>query len=183
MIGKYHKIRFFDRQKATRRLKKAKKELRAYEGGDEAERTRLGKAVDEAETELNYAQFYPLEKAYVPLFPTKNKKKNEEGEGKEGSGVQDIERVGDPKMWNIVQKCMKEGTLDDLREGRLEESGVGVAKRKEDVGTNGKGVKPSQSAKSKDSKTTGKSERDSSVRKPRVEEQDDDEDSDGGFFE
>jgi hypothetical protein len=180
MIGKYHKIRFFDRQKATRRLKKAKKELLAYEGGDVEERTRLGKAVDEAETELNYAQFYPLEKAYVPLFPTKNKKKDHEGGDGEGAGVQDVERAGDPKMWKTIQKCMADGTLSDLREGRLEKNGPGFGKQKESAASNGKGAK---ATKSKDTKAAGKVERNSNARKSRAEEPDDDEDSDGGFFE
>jgi hypothetical protein len=183
MIGKYHKIRFFDRQKATRRLKKAKKELRAYEGGDDEERARLGRAVDEAETEVNYAQFYPLEKAYVPLFPTKkNIKGDEDGDG-EGSGAKEVERVGDPEMWKRIQKCMKDGTLDALREGRLEGSRPIAAKRKDENPSSNKGAKSSRPGKVKDATTIGKVEKTTNVRNTRDEPQDEDDDSDGGFFE
>jgi hypothetical protein len=79
---------------------------------------------------------------------------------------------------------MAEGTLGDLREGRLEGSGLGSARQKENAASNGKGAKSSRPAKSKDSKSMDKVEKGNNARKPRAQEQDDDdEDSDGGFFE
>lgn len=131
MIGKYHKIRFFDRQKAERRLKKARKELKESAEGDEKEIERLRKKVEDAEVDLNYAMYFPLGKDYVSLFPTKRNKDGETedmvgGEGKE------VERQGDPEMFGVVKKCMREGTLTDLREGRLSENGD-VVKVEEDT--------------------------------------------------
>jgi hypothetical protein len=116
MIGRYHKTRFFDRQKAERRLKKARKELRAYEGEDDEMREELGRKVDDAEVDLNYALYFPYEEHYVSLFPTR-KEGGEEVKKAEG------ERHGDPEMWELVKKCMAKSKreLELLREGRLKD--------------------------------------------------------------
>jgi hypothetical protein len=93
-------VRFFERQRAERRLRRVRKE----EGGEEM--------VRDAETDLNYARFFPLHVDYVPLWPTRK------GE-KEVREVKLGEREGDLEMWELVRKCMEDGTLEDLREGRL----------------------------------------------------------------
>ena len=78
MIGKYHKIRFFDRQKATKKLKRLRKDVEACEDEDQ-KRSELVKVAD-AEVDVNYAIYYPLELPYVSLFP---RKQNEgDGDGK-----------------------------------------------------------------------------------------------------
>ena len=115
MIAKYHKIRFFDRQKATKRLKRARKKLNACEDGDD-ERMRLEQALSDAEVDVNYAQYFPLDQPYVSLFP---RKESGSDDGSEGSG--DAERKGDDSMWQKVKQCMADGTLDALRNGRLRE--------------------------------------------------------------
>lgn len=183
MIGRYHKVRFFDRQKATRRLKKAKKELRAYEGADETERARLASRVDDAETELNYAQFYPLEKAYVPLFPTRRKPNSADNADENAKSEEPLDRQGDPEMWETIKKCQAEGTLELLREGKLLAAGDNADIPPAPVSTT------KQANASKSVKAT-KSERGSNgkaVAQASAEEGDDaasdDDESDGGFFE
>ena len=64
-ITRWHKIRFFERRKAERRMKKLAKE---------------GKDVHAAEVDLNYALYFPLEKDYVPLWPRKKDAEEEEAE-------------------------------------------------------------------------------------------------------
>lgn len=116
LIARYHKPRFFERQKAERRLKQARKALRACEG-DEAERERLGKEVDDYEVDLNYALFFPLDEHYVSLYPTRKGKEDGEVATPEVEG----KRQGDKAMWGLVRKCMGEGKnrLEQLREGKL----------------------------------------------------------------
>lgn len=122
IIGRWHKIRFFDRQKAERRLKKARKALsEATSDDDDKDIEAKRRVVEEYEVDVNYAMYYPLELDYAPLFPTKRKKEGEnavEGAGQdEEKGME--ERQGDKELWELVKRCMADGTLQDLREGRL----------------------------------------------------------------
>lgn len=115
MIGKWHRIRFFDRRKAEKRLKRAKKELQDVVHGD-AKTAALEKKASDAEVDVKYAIYYPLEKDYVPLFP--RRKKGSDDEDKDGG---DAERKGDPVMWETIKQCKATGTLDALRNGRLDQ--------------------------------------------------------------
>ena len=81
MIARYHKVRFFDRQKATKRLKRARKAMKEVED-DAEERERLALEADECEVDVQYAMYYPLDVAYVALYPSVRKvegKEEEEG--------------------------------------------------------------------------------------------------------
>lgn len=165
MIGRYHKIRFFDRQKATKRLKRAKKELNACVRGTKEEKATLQRKVDDAEVDVNYAQFYPLDVAYVALFPSK--KKDKEDDGEEGA---EVERKGDPVMWERVKSCMTSKTLDDLRSGRLTKAAA----------------EPEREAVLLDisRQKRAKSEKAGQGKKSQGHaNEEDEEDSDGGFFE
>ena len=61
MISKYHHVRFFERKKAERRLKQAKT---AFEIGEASEAALLN-----AQTDLNYTLYLPLDEKYVSLWP------------------------------------------------------------------------------------------------------------------
>ncbi|KAF2431976.1 hypothetical protein EJ08DRAFT_557273, partial [Tothia fuscella] len=72
MIEKYHMVRFFERKKAERHLKKAIKAQVEYDGGDDddvAERERLARKVHIATIDLNYTNYSPLDSVYVSLYP------------------------------------------------------------------------------------------------------------------
>lgn len=116
IIGRWHKVRFFDRRKAEKRVKKAKKELEGLEEEDERSLL-LKQRVLDAEVDVKYAVYYPLEVDYVPLFP--RRKKGTEDDEENGDDIAEVERKGDPVMWQTVKRCMAEGTLDALRNGRL----------------------------------------------------------------
>ncbi len=120
MIGKYHKIRFFDRKKASKRLKKARKELQSCKDGEDS-RSELSQRVERAEVDFEYPQYYTLDQPYVSLFPRKKDGGSTDGEHHEDD-IQPaivVESQGDPEMWQKVRQCMAEGTLDDLRNGKL----------------------------------------------------------------
>lgn len=178
MIARYHKPRFFERQKAERRLKQARKALRACEG-DEAERERLGQEVDDYEVDLNYALFFPLDDHYVSLYPTRRGK----ADGQAAVPEEEGKRQGDKEMWELVKKCMGEGKnrLESLREGRLtQKPGVEEADEAETKPPQNK-AKREKSAESK--KVGGKEKAVGKAVKENKDNDSSDDDNGGGFFE
>jgi hypothetical protein len=181
MIARYHKPRFFERQKAERRLKQARKKLRAFEGEDEGERERLGRDVDCYEVDLNYALFFPLDEHYVSLYPTKR------GE-EEGVVAAAEERQGDKVMWELVRKCLGEGKnkLELLREGKLTQKAAfgEEEEEKEQVKASQKKVKRDKAGSGKGAAVKEKNSKKAVVEEEgRNNEESDDDDNGGGFFE
>ena len=64
--------------------------------------------------DLAYTQYSPLYQKYEALFPQRKEAQQENNE--DPSNGQQPPR---PAMWTIVEKCMEQGTLDDLRNGTL----------------------------------------------------------------
>ncbi|KAF2502571.1 hypothetical protein BU16DRAFT_554625 [Lophium mytilinum] len=195
LIGRYHQVRFFERQKATRVLKKIRRELEA--ATNPAEKEEVLRRVHVAEVDLNYTMYYPLVRPYSALFP-----KNQ-GDGpttrsyptpdveEDSAGGQDARTFedrkaapstkGDPTMWKAVERAMEEGTLDALRNSKPLErvsqatKQLQIAKKESDPRR-----KHSQKEKGRDPRGT--------YTKPGTGRTTDDlisenEDSDGGFFE
>jgi hypothetical protein len=96
-----------ERQKATRLLKKLRKRLLATESTEEVEILKVQMHV--AEVDLNYTQYYPLSEPYVSLYPQKNSSADEPDQLKEANSKPK------PPMWSEVEKCMEDGTLNRLR--------------------------------------------------------------------
>lgn len=173
MVGRWHMVRFFERRRGERRLRRGRRELRELEAeaggeggvegkGRERRKREAERRVHDAEVDLNYALYWPLERAYVSLWPRKGKGQEE------GKGEEDAEEAkGDREMWKLVARCMAEGTLEDLREGRVEGCGVERPERK---------VVSGKEAKSNGKTVNGKG-------RAKEEVQQDDEESDDGFFE
>ncbi|KIK96349.1 hypothetical protein PAXRUDRAFT_826065 [Paxillus rubicundulus Ve08.2h10] len=63
---KYHKIKFFERQKVVRKINQTKRSLETSEG---KETKKLESALDDLRVDLNYILHYPKTKRYVSLFP------------------------------------------------------------------------------------------------------------------
>lgn len=172
LIARYHKIRFFDRQKASKRLKKAQKLLDALSDDGTPKQTKQRQnEIDEAQVDVNYAIYYPLDKPYNSLFPKDESTEDVQGDS-EDSISQDISRKerGDPVMRQMVKQCMANGTLQDLRNGKLtsneartEDAAIRKASSKLETAKQAKNGKRGPSVVAKDG--------------------DDDDESDGGFFE
>ena len=109
MIKKYHMVRFFERQKATRRLKKLRKWVKAGldEEGNPIDEEKVRSEIEEVEIDLDYAIYCPLQEKYVSLYPRHQNK------------PQHSTKIEKPDMWCLVKRCRAEGTLGDLRDGRL----------------------------------------------------------------
>ncbi|KFZ12264.1 hypothetical protein V502_07183 [Pseudogymnoascus sp. VKM F-4520 (FW-2644)] len=105
MIKKYHMVRFFERQKATRTLKKLKKRLLEATTAEDVEDIKSQMHI--AEVDLNYAHSYPLNERYISLYPPKGA---EEGVDQQNDAVK-------PPMWAEIERRMEEGTLKELRYG------------------------------------------------------------------
>ena len=151
-----------ERQKATRALKKLQKRLDASPP-DPSEYNPLAKEVQNAKIDLNYTIYYPLTEKYQSLFPR---------QGGTSGGEETPARklvTEKPAMWDVVERCTADGTLDALRDGKLA-TGMVAGNRKygpEKVG----------------SKRQSKNDRAASkASKGAVAEEQHDE-SDGGFFE
>jgi hypothetical protein len=63
-----------------------------------------------AEVDLNYTQYSPLSEPYISLYP---QQKNSPEDSEDGPKADDSQPK--PPMWSEVEKCMEEGTLNKLR--------------------------------------------------------------------
>ena len=141
MIGRYHKVRFFERQKATRHLKKAKKALEACE--DDEARPALKRKAHIAEVDLNYPQYYPYMTPYQSMW---KKEKGEEGEDQyTPNNEQEDGAKGNVEIWRQVEEAMEKGTLEKLKDvvdeakmdkirKDVEKTSMGAAKSKDTAG-------------------------------------------------
>ncbi|KAL4249597.1 rRNA-processing protein EFG1 [Abortiporus biennis] len=68
MSTRYHKVKFFERQKVVRKINQTKRQLEQCEGS-KSEKKELKKALFALRVDLNYILHYPKLKKYVSLFP------------------------------------------------------------------------------------------------------------------
>ncbi|KAF1925524.1 uncharacterized protein M421DRAFT_103071 [Didymella exigua CBS 183.55] len=183
MIGKYHQVRFFDRQKATRVMKRLKKELAT--AADDDEKTILQKKLHNAEVDVNYAISYPLMKPYSSLYPTSKKPKSKNaGTDDSDEAKSKPEEVDGPKgdvmVWKMVEQAMEEGTLETLRNSKSREDIPGAPPKKS---TSAKTKTPTAKDAPPKKKTYAPLIVPANRREARAAAREADEDSDGGFFE
>lgn len=152
-----------ERQKATRALKKLQKRLDASLP-DTSDYDSLAKEVQDAKIDLNYTIYYPLTEKYQSLFPRQEIADT-------GNSHPARKPVAEkPAMWEVVERCTADGTLDALRDGGL---ATGMA------AGNGK-HRPEKGR----SKRPSKNDRvGSKAAKGAVAQEEQGEESDGGFFE
>ncbi|KAI5981304.1 hypothetical protein EDC04DRAFT_2594545 [Pisolithus marmoratus] len=66
MASRYHKVKFFERQKVTRKIKQVKRNLETAVGEEKA---RLELTLSDLRVGMNYILHYPPSKKYISLFP------------------------------------------------------------------------------------------------------------------
>lgn len=165
-IGRYHMVRFFERRKAERALKKARAQLAAAANADgeigQHERVELRQKVHLAEVDVNYAIYHPLTEKYVSLFP-------------KTGGSNHVDEEADstrPPIWSFVEQCMVSGTLDMLRDGKYGVRSDGSVKTREDLAPQ---IHMNAAAEKKKQQTTR-----TNIARNGAQAGDE---SDGGFFE
>ncbi|KAF2875501.1 hypothetical protein BDV95DRAFT_484865 [Massariosphaeria phaeospora] len=179
IIGKYHQVRFFDRRKATRILKRLYKELTSLE--DQSERADLLRRIHNVEVDLSYTTYYPLLKPYSSLYPKTSQgasKSDEPTNDDELSNQQSGDQVdgpkGDPEMWKAVEQAMIEGTLRQLRDSKP----GAVTRRLEDK------VSEEKKQKKKDKRKPQSGTMQQMLKDTKASAvPDEGDESDGGFFE
>ncbi|TFK65583.1 hypothetical protein BDN72DRAFT_824422 [Pluteus cervinus] len=112
---KYHKVKFFERQKVTRKITQTKKQLEDLGSGksDKKKRKALAKQLVELRVDLNYILHYPRLKKYVSLFPPEVR----EGEG-EASPSQSV----DTSSTDAQRQEVREWIRGRMEKGELPEN-------------------------------------------------------------
>lgn len=169
MIKKYHMVRFFERQKASRNLKRLKSRLAGLSSSND-EQADLHKQIHSAEVDVNYTIYHPLTEKYLSLFLRGAGQGMQDRRGS-GKGTERTLVSTKPPIWKAVEQCMVESKLDALRDGKL-----GVKSTGADTET-GHSAPRAHMDKKIGTKTGGVEK----VGNPAVEERG--EESDGGFFE
>ncbi|OOF95988.1 hypothetical protein ASPCADRAFT_30142, partial [Aspergillus carbonarius ITEM 5010] len=201
MIKKYHFVRFLDRKTASKdisRLTRREKEIAGSSTLESKEKERKLKALAEklhvARVNLNYTIYYPLSEKYIALYAEQKKKTTTTTGGKgDGEDSDDDARFGPihmtvaekPGMWHVVEKCMEEGTLEELRDGKMKvdvdvEVSGGV---KKSTGEKKKGAVKEAKKNAMVKEVKGERITKGRERVERNADKDDGEESDGGFFE
>lgn len=127
--------------------------------------------IHNAEVDLNYAMYHPLDEKYQSLYPPGKRHANKEEEELDQKNPQE-ERASRPTVWHVVEQCMKEGTLVALRDGKLGRTPPKAPASKAVP-------KLGHHDTSTDKRALGKKDEP----KPEILPKDDDDESDGGFFE
>ncbi|KAH1674412.1 18S rRNA maturation protein [Aspergillus fumigatus] len=218
MIKKYHFVRFLDRKAASKDLKRLLRREQEISNSDlnpaakKEKLAALAGKIHAAQVNHNYTIYYPLTQKYVALYAEQKKKKKESSAQSEKPSEPEAEvaskliydTTGErPPMWRVVEKCMEDGTLDLLREGKLDGSEGEKSSQAPEQKKSKKSTDDDQYARNKSStekvsdKPSGKSRKSGGKqdRKPKRsaamegaywsanEHDDDDNESDGGFFE
>ncbi|KAK7531589.1 uncharacterized protein J3D65DRAFT_671359 [Phyllosticta citribraziliensis] len=183
LIPKYHKARFFERQKASRFLKKAVRNLN--ENSDPAAQKELEDQKHIAEVDLHYTLYYPLIRPYTSLYTSRarsNSEKDQDGATKVGGET--VRVGGDETMWKEVETRTSQGTsaLEALRNGLEWREERDVEKSITPAAGSAAADSVSKKTKAPTTKKTSGPAKDNKAKK-QGEVVEEDEDSDGGFFE
>ncbi|GAO13254.1 hypothetical protein UVI_02026000 [Ustilaginoidea virens] len=178
MISRYHMVRFFERQKASRLVKQLKRKLEQTPEADDAER--LKRQLHVAEVDEAYAIYHPHLEPYNSLYGStarSKEDKDDDNDGEEGVNQSSVAKAAleaeRPPLWRVVEEAMDKGVeaLEQLRERRSADDQMAKTKPRRALG-------PVSSADA--DQKTGKQQ-------SGLENGDDDEEGEeeeaGGFFE
>ncbi|KAE8375630.1 hypothetical protein BDV26DRAFT_267385 [Aspergillus bertholletiae] len=208
MIKKYHFVRFLDRKTASKDVKRLEHRKKEVSGSDpdstdkEKKLAALSKKLHAARVNLNYTIYYPLAERYVALYADAKKKKDQakgEDNDEDGDAGYTLAHADKPAMWYTVEKCMKDKTLELLRDGKLKSGESGETKKKVNVDkkmtsardpaqykdTTKTHVKPQrrEDKKARDSRGSSSKNDSRNSRARQSSPGDNGDESDGGFFE
>lgn len=111
---RYHKVRFFERQKLTRRISKLKKQLE-----EDKDKVELQTDLKEARLLLNYVLHFPMSQKYVALYPSQGPSPLAEEDDKEDEETKNARQ----RMRQVKQQileAMEKGELSQEPEVELE---------------------------------------------------------------
>ncbi|KAK9366008.1 hypothetical protein V1509DRAFT_631359 [Lipomyces kononenkoae] len=106
---RYHKVRFFERRKAARRVLQARKAIDALTDDDNVGDQKKNTAKEErlmAETELAYVALFPREWKYVSLYVDSGVEKARKGYAESETDKKRLD------WWNDVERMVRSGEVD-----------------------------------------------------------------------
>lgn len=160
-----------ERQKATRLLKKLRKRRSGLTTGAELED--LKQQIYDAEVDLNYTLYCPLDQKYTALYANKEADDEEAPKAPRRTLTRDK-----PPLWVEVERHMKAGTLNQLRNGVTRSDGPKTS------GVASEATKKSRKKTREDGKTSSRHKGQSTtVAREEGADAEQGEGSDGGFFE
>ncbi|KAI1949766.1 18S rRNA maturation protein [Ophidiomyces ophidiicola] len=140
MIQKYHFVRFLERKRATKELRRLETQKQKVENDGKQDANTKQKLlhdiitnIESTRIDLNYTMYSPLTEKYISLYP--NKRRKAEPPEPEESNIIHTNSGEKPPLWYAVKQSMSDGTLELLRDGKL---GVGLSGEKKNDGTTSK---------------------------------------------
>ncbi|KAF9047492.1 hypothetical protein BJ165DRAFT_1466536 [Panaeolus papilionaceus] len=106
MAIRYHKVKFFERQKVTRKLKQVQKHIESAE--DKSEKKKLQSTLQELRIDLNYIFHYPKAKKYISLFPPELRK-----------GETEVSHVPEAEKTALERQEVRKWIREQMEEGNL----------------------------------------------------------------
>ncbi|CRG85731.1 rRNA-processing protein efg1 [Talaromyces islandicus] len=197
MIKRYHFVRFLDRKTATKELRRLTQQQKSLEEEENDTKTAALQAIKQkvhvAQINVNYTIYYPLSEKYISLYP-QDKKKRTSTQDQNDSDSDDVElppksgprkaatgsKDEKPPLWAVVEKCTANGSLDQLRNGKLNIGFDGKPKEGAPVSSSQK-TRENEKAGSRSTKRPSDTKTAASKKSQQYEQEEDD--SDGGFFE
>lgn len=98
-------------------MKQAQKVLLTLTPGN-AEYQNVLEDIHNAEVDLNYTLYHPLDEKYHSLYPPKVGDAAED-DGRISTERLKVRKASRPAIWAVVEQCMRAGTLISLRDGKL----------------------------------------------------------------
>ncbi|KAJ8697119.1 18S rRNA maturation protein [Pleurotus ostreatus] len=117
LASKYHMVKFFEKQKVTRKLLQTKRKLSSGNFGDDSKEV-LERRLQDLRVDLNYILHYPKTKKYVSLFPPEVR----QGEAAIPSSASTEAAREELRSW--IRDCMSNGEIPPDPEMSLEEKGT-----------------------------------------------------------
>ncbi|KIK60867.1 hypothetical protein GYMLUDRAFT_73683 [Collybiopsis luxurians FD-317 M1] len=110
---RYHKVKFFERQKVTRKINQTKRKISQLQEEDEGSSsaiTVLEKELYEHRVELNYILHYPKTKKYISLFPPEVRHKSDTSDNTNAPETKETDQQRQEiKQW--IREQMSAGSL------------------------------------------------------------------------
>ncbi|THH29046.1 hypothetical protein EUX98_g5146 [Antrodiella citrinella] len=114
MATRYHKIKFFERQKVVRKIQQVKKKLEACT--EKSEKKALKKTLLDLRVDLNYIQHYPKTMKYISLFPPEARgEASSDAKGKSKDVGSDLETQTDAQRETLrkqIREMMERSELN-----------------------------------------------------------------------
>ncbi|KAF5387230.1 hypothetical protein D9757_006811 [Collybiopsis confluens] len=125
---RYHKIKFFERQKVVRRINQTKKKIQEEQASSST--STLEKDLFEYRVQLNYILHYPKTKKYISLFPPELRQNSNDDSPSSTEPADTDHQREQVKTW--IREQMNSGALAGEPEEKKKEKAAEVVEEQEE---------------------------------------------------